>query len=299
MLSAVVLIFVLTVSMFAGKDKRDAESEEFYKYARYLFTKDERKIFRNLPTAEARRKFIRYFWELRDPNPYTEENEFKNEMEERFEFVTKYLREGPVPGWKTDRGRIFILLGAPHNTHEDTFNTNPNLAYKGVIYWYYEDSNILAVFKDKEGQGSYRLDLLRTSMRLLDELDNRKYYIVNKDDGSFSVDLLDVDLAFDGKNGELVFKVAPTHVNFEKDGGEVTAKFKVALMIYGRDNAFSRHTEIKTVTMDEAALLNQKKIKLEFRVSPPLPKGKVKIDAIVTDYLGDATRRKFIGVNIK
>ncbi|MCP5107446.1 MAG: GWxTD domain-containing protein [bacterium] len=280
-----------------AKTDLDPVSEDFYKYARYLFTKSEKKIFKNLPTVEERHRFIDYFWEIRDPNPLTEENEFKDEMQQRFDFVSRYLKEGPVPGWKTDRGRIYILLGPPDERLENFYsNSTP---YMAIVYWYYGVQRILVAFVDDEGTGTYRMDLRVTSLRLLDELERRKHYIANKEDGEFAVKLLKFEMVYRKDAKDVVFNVAPRNVNFENAGkdrpSKVMTKFKIDLMVYYGKNQFTKHSQLKTVYLDEKDLL-KKGAKIEIKFPLTLPEGKVKIDAIVSDFLGDATRRKLITV---
>lgn len=293
------LIIGVTMVGFPKKARLDPESEDFYKFARYLFTKNERKIFLELPTAEERQRFIQYFWEIRDPNPLTNENEFKDEMEDRFEYVTKYLKEGPVPGWKSDRGRIYILLGPPDNVTEKPFQSNEyDMANIGVIIWYYWNSKIVVWFIDTKGHGLFRMDPNRTSLKLLDELENRKYYIVGKDNPKFEMDVLKFDLAYDSLEKKLLFKVNPQKIHFEKSGSQMMAKFNIELMIYSGENNFSRHSEIKTVYIEQDSLL-EKNSKVEFKIPFTLPRGKVKIDTIVTDLLGTAAQRKLFNFKVK
>ena len=90
----------------------DPESKNFYDYTRLIMTKQEKEIFLLLPDKESRMEFIQDFWDKRDPDPQTEENEFQEEFYQRIEYVNKRFREG-IPGWKTDRGRIYIYLGPP------------------------------------------------------------------------------------------------------------------------------------------------------------------------------------------
>jgi len=295
----VVLSLVITLFIFPDKSKLDPESEEFYKFARYLFTKNERKIFLNLPNKETRERFIKYFWEIRDPNPLTEENEFKNEMEERIEYVEKYLKEGPIPGWKTDRGRIYILLGPPDNTYEKPFLSGQvGTQHIGLIYWFYEESAILVCFVDYKGYGIFRMDTRLTSLRLLDELENRKYYISLKVDSKFETTLLDFDLKYDSKAKELLFFIDSKNILFEKIDSQTMAKFKIDLMIYKNEIDFSKKTEVMTTTVDENKLLNEDP-KIELRLPIDLPPGNVKIDAIVTDLFGNAVRREFKSIKVK
>ena len=295
---AVMLIAAVTTpaSLYGAPKKRKLkpEYEEFYHYARYLFTKNERKIFSNLPDDQSRDAFIRYFWEIRDPNPMTEENEFKVEIERRYEYSSKYLKEGPIPGWKTDRGRIYILLGPPTNRYEDTIGTS----FGRVIWWYYEESDIYARFVDAKGTGIFRMDLRNVSLRLLDELERRKYYIVNKEEkDNFLTEIMDFKLRYDKSKKEIQIDVNTKHLSYEKDknSDNMIAKIKVNLVIYTQKNNFTKHADLKTITMSQEQLLT-KKSKVTVTIPIELPKGKLKIDAIVTDFLGDAVQRKFVKI---
>ena len=89
----------------------EPESKEFYSKVRYIITKQERKIFLRL-LPEERKEFIEEFWKRRDPDPYTEVNEFKERYFQRIEEANKLFR-GVKPGWLQDRGRVYILLGPP------------------------------------------------------------------------------------------------------------------------------------------------------------------------------------------
>ena len=301
-LAAVLIALTLTVNVVNAeprekKSRLNPDHEEFYKYARYLFTKNERKIFLNLPTDEARDRFIRYFWEIRDPNPYTEENEFKLEIERRYEYATKFLKEGPIAGWKSDRGRIYILLGAPTNKMDE--HPTPGTGYFAAVYWYYADSDIYARFIDKNGTGIYLLDHTFVSLRLLSELERRKYYIVNEDNEKFAADVLDFDLTYDSGAHEVRIDVDTENLNYEKapdsDGERMTAKIKVELIVYDNKNEFFKHSEVKTVTVPKADLLN-KRSKVTVKIALKLPPGKVKIDALITDLFGDSINRKFVKI---
>jgi len=76
----------------------------------YIITDEERAAFRQLSNDEERDNFIEAFWQRRDPTPDTEENEFKEEHYQRIAYANEHFAAG-VPGWKTDRGRIYIVFG--------------------------------------------------------------------------------------------------------------------------------------------------------------------------------------------
>jgi GWxTD domain-containing protein len=78
----------------------------------YIITDEERAAFKRLQTDEEREQFIEQFWLRRDPTPDTVENEFKEEHYRRIAYSNEHYASG-IPGWKTDRGRIYITYGPP------------------------------------------------------------------------------------------------------------------------------------------------------------------------------------------
>jgi GWxTD domain-containing protein len=83
----------------------------------YIITDEERTAFKRLQTDEEREQFIEQFWLRRDPTPDTVENEFKEEHYRRIQYANDHFASG-IPGWKTDRGRIYIVFGPPDERDE-------------------------------------------------------------------------------------------------------------------------------------------------------------------------------------
>ena len=78
----------------------------------YIVSDEERRAFKNLRTDEERESFVEQFWIRRDPTPDTVENEFREEHYGRVAFANERYASG-IPGWKSDRGRIYIKFGPP------------------------------------------------------------------------------------------------------------------------------------------------------------------------------------------
>jgi len=78
----------------------------------YIITQEEKDAFKKLQTDDEREQFIEQFWLRRDPTPDTLENEFKEEHYRRIAYANEHFASG-IPGWKTDRGRIYIMYGPP------------------------------------------------------------------------------------------------------------------------------------------------------------------------------------------
>jgi len=78
----------------------------------YIITPEEAEAFKQLSNDEERDNFIEAFWQRRDPTPDTPENEYKEEHYQRIAYANEHFASG-MPGWKTDRGRIWIMYGKP------------------------------------------------------------------------------------------------------------------------------------------------------------------------------------------
>jgi GWxTD domain-containing protein len=159
------LLLALAVALSAVPAAKPKLSERYKKWLDeevvYIITSTERDVFQKLTTDRERDLFIEAFWKHRDPTPDSAANEFKTEHYRRIAYASQYLgREAPVPGWRTDRGRIYIILGEPQEKQ--------NFTGKSGVYdcetWFYQgkaDQSLpvgfyLLFFKER-GIGSYRL----------------------------------------------------------------------------------------------------------------------------------------------
>jgi len=136
----------------------------------YLITDEERRAFNRLATDDEREQFIYEFWRRRDPDPDTEENEYKEEYYERIAYSNEHFTSGK-PGWMTDRGRIYIKFGKPDETESHpTGGPYERPSYHGggstVTYpfevWFYRyiegvGSGIEIEFVDPTSTGEYRI----------------------------------------------------------------------------------------------------------------------------------------------
>jgi GWxTD domain-containing protein len=148
-------LFFLFCASYPTPKSLDPESKEFLSKVRYLITKEERKSFLELPASE-RQDFIADYWKKRDPDPYTEVNEFKVEYFKRIDEANFLFREGTTAGWLQDRGRLYILLGPPDN--RETYPRGVTFYGKPTEIWYYGFFPV--VFVDDNWTGYYRLDPL-------------------------------------------------------------------------------------------------------------------------------------------
>ena len=127
----------------------------------YLIASLEKEVFSKLQTDRERDLFIEAFWKQRDPTPGTPENEFKKEHYRRINYVNHFFGRGtPIPGWRTDRGRVYIILGEPNDIQRYEGKTQ---IYPAEI-WFYQGkteyglpAGFNLVFFKKGFTGEYKL----------------------------------------------------------------------------------------------------------------------------------------------
>jgi len=138
----------------------------------YIITNEERAAFKALKTDEEREQFIEQFWLRRDPTPDTIDNEYKEDHYERIAYANERFASG-IPGWKTDRGRIYILYGKPDEIEshpsggtydrpiEEGGGTTSTFPFEIWRYRYIEGigNEVLLEFVDPSMSGEYRMTI--------------------------------------------------------------------------------------------------------------------------------------------
>ncbi len=139
----------------------------------YIITNDERRAFRQLQTDDERQQFIKQFWLRRDPSPGTPLNEYQEEHYRRLAYADDHFSSKGVPGWKTDRGRIYIMFGPPdeidsHSTGgtyqrppEQGGGTTSTFPFEKWTYRFIEGigNNVNIEFVDTTGTGEYHMTM--------------------------------------------------------------------------------------------------------------------------------------------
>lgn len=104
----------------------------------YIITSVEKDVFLELKTDRERELFVKAFWKQRDPTPGTEENEFRQEHYRRLQYANRMFRAAGKPGWKTDRGKAYIILGEPKDIRifqgTDSYFPAELWSYQGLEY---------------------------------------------------------------------------------------------------------------------------------------------------------------------
>lgn len=177
----ILLACMLTLTLPTAAQDEDAlrreEADDYYEKwlnqdVVYIVSEEERAVFEALSTLEEKEQFIEQFWFRRDPDPRTPENEFKTEHYRRIAYANERFASG-YPGWKTDRGRIYIIHGPPaeieshasggyqeRSLREGGGSTN-TFPYEIWRYRHIEGigEDILLEFVDPSLAGEYRLAL--------------------------------------------------------------------------------------------------------------------------------------------
>ena len=138
----------------------------------YIISPEERQAFLQLETNEEREQFIEAFWQRRSSNPDLPDNDFKEEHYRRIAYANEHFASG-IPGWKTDRGRIYIIWGKPdeidsHPTGgtydrpmEEGGGSTTTYPWETWRYRYLEGigENIILEFVDPSGSGEYHMTM--------------------------------------------------------------------------------------------------------------------------------------------
>jgi GWxTD domain-containing protein len=138
----------------------------------YIIMDEERAAFLRLNTNEEREQFIENFWLRRDPTPDTIENETKEEHYRRIAYANERFASG-IPGWKTDRGRIYIMWGPADEVeahpsggqyqrpYEEGGGSTSTFPFEKWRYRYLEGigNDVILEFVDQSGSNEYRLTL--------------------------------------------------------------------------------------------------------------------------------------------
>lgn len=173
-ISLVPVLALTALGLFAQPSAvSQEEARDFYRKwldedVIYLITDEEREVFLNLSSPEEKESFIEQFWRRRDPDPDTFENEFREEHYRRIAYANDHFSIG-LPGWKSDRGRIYILHGPPdsqeyHDQGEQYYRPMSEGGGNTTTYawqlWYYRNlpgvgSNIEVEFVDRTMTGHF------------------------------------------------------------------------------------------------------------------------------------------------
>ena len=273
----------------------DPTNDEFFRKTRLIMLKEEVKVYKHLPDQAARDAFIKEFWEKRDPNPETAENEAKVAFEERIEFIERWFSEklGRGHGVDSDRGKVYLLLGPPdeRSTDErmmrDQFGNN---IVAKVEYWVYRNEQLFLQFVDLKGYGEYRLT--NWSPDLLSAMDDAKLKIYNADE---TREKFEFKAAY--RNGNIEIKIPTEYIMFDEKDGKMNAAFKTTVQVYRESETLESVEKTHNLSFGKAEILKMKNVELVIPYSAP-SKGKYSFDIVVKDLYGSGSYRKVLRENL-
>jgi GWxTD domain-containing protein len=273
--------FLLSASCSRGpRIALDPESAGFYETAQLIMTGEEKDIFNNLPDAESRQEFIADFWHKRDPDYYTEANEFKDEFYSRVEYANKRFKEG-TPGWKTDRGRIYIFMGPPDKFEEFFTHDDPNVRGP-VLWWAYYEYQLGIEFVDERNDGSYRIR--RYEGNFFEALDSLILGRVPYRTGT-ARKFVNFKVDYNSQKKEIEVRLPAEAMSFQDEGEMQRADFEFQVYVYDKGGAkVEEFKDEKTFRIPLADLTEVKEVVVT--LSHEFPPGEYYLDMIIIGKSG-------------
>ena len=272
----------------------DSESKEFLKKVRYIITSEEHQTFINLPPSE-RKEFIEDFWKRRDPEPDTEENEFKDSYFKRIKEANELFSVGQA-GFLTDRGMIYILFGPPDDIHQSQIFMR-RMGYDQEVWLYSrlldKYPNVRISFVDRLGTGNY--ELMRTSS-IYSIIQEAKLYYLNLASKKrfFQCDLNLKKLEKEGNNVELLIQIKVPYKNLwfssEEDKMETTLSLKIEITDSLKNKTWEYEQDyLLSFSEKEAKEFIDKKYLIEIPVT--LTKGNYLLQANLITKTGEKAKK--------
>ncbi len=233
-LSASGLLALSGCSAYNLERKLSPKYSDFYDRVSYIITKEERATFLKLPDSE-KDAFINEFWKKRDPEPATEVNEFRMEYEKRLAQSTRLFGGEGRDGWRTDRGRIYILFGPP--TERQTYNVDSSGYCREI--WYY--GTFPVIFVDRGCIGRY--DLTPINLEHLNDLNMAQnnframpsQRLSDKKVLDYDLVLADVKSDETKLEGKLRISIRYSAIGFDFKNNRLETSFEVRAAAYGHN----------------------------------------------------------------
>ena len=279
------LLAAIVLSVACGKVftvPLDDESKAFYETARLIMTNAEDTIFRRLPDAGARTEFIDDFWEKRDPNPETPENEFRAEFLRRVEYANSHYNEGRR-GINTDRGRVYLFLGPPEKMESYSSSTE---GY--TLLWIYYTYDVAVIFKETRVGGGY--EIYNVTGNLFDAFEDAKLNGFGRVVGEAAPRLQSFTAAYDRERKQITVELPAKRINFREESGVLKADFEFVIYVYKPDGQKDKFEERRAFEAKVTDVESSKTITFAFPYD--LPPGWNYVDIIILGGEANGRGRK-------
>lgn len=244
--------------------RTDPFYKSFYEKTSLIMTDAEDKKYKSLPDEAGKKEFITEFWEKRDINPATDVNEGKRIFNERIAYCNEWFwsfsksrgtatadDKSKDMGWKTDRGRIYIILGPPDYINYNSSARWDTERYVGALRnaseaWYYSRFELIVIFT----QGrllNYRISELFSAM------EEAKLEWIHPGYRQDLGQMLQFEAAFE--EDQIKLTVYPGNVSFKAEDERLLLKLKINLDIFLEKRLIDSIEKIETLELSEAELL--------------------------------------------
>lgn len=293
----------------------DPESSEFMSLVRYIITPGEYDQFTNLPARE-RAKFIEDFWKRRDPDPETEENEFKEAYFARLVEAQEIFNKGAA-GYLTDRGMIYVLFGPPDYVYhsKDSIYDRGQKVREQWFYYSLLDKyfDVEVNFIDRFGSSSFagplnfsngKFELERSAPSVLPLIQEAKESFLEPGQKNklFKYRLRLKKLDKQGDNVKLLIQIQVPYKNiwFSKVEDKMEATFSVnAKILDDSKTKIWEHEQDYTLSVFEKKVEDLLKVKKRYVIEIPttLEKGKYSLHISITDN-NEGEEKKVLPIKI-
>jgi GWxTD domain-containing protein len=252
-LRLVITLFTATLfSACASWSRPSAHPDQAINHVEWLLmTTREQSLFKVLKTRDEREGFIETFWQARNPHPGSADNPLHEEILERIDFCNQWFREAPKtrPGWDTDRGRIYIVLGPPDSRERQDAPYgagNGFMQNRSYERWVYGQHDLTLYFAGSQTFGGFRLDM--PPLRLHRVLESVKTAMLT---GMVS-DQSPLTFVIHRVSGNIELTIQTSQLYYEEDPqGYITVlNIRIALARAGEQSPVSL-TRRKTITPQE------------------------------------------------
>jgi GWxTD domain-containing protein len=264
-------------------------------------TKEEIEIYRRLPDTESREEFIEEFWRIRDPDTSTAVNENKAEFEKRIQYANRWFawrnpgrrRVNPKQqeryrGWDTERGRIYIVLGAPDSLIYDgtsLMNDGRKISMpegRRVEVWGYWRLRLYVTFR-RGGMDRWHVSVPEPD--LFHFLEAAKLNLIQSGSREEAKRRLTFETEY--KQGNILIFIPVTRLNLEEKDGRFLSQLQIEVNVYRDHKKVERLERAESFQWTEDQVLDTEKIRIELPFIPEESGGYL-LDIIVEDKLAVA-----------
>ncbi len=291
------LLLLSSCRLYNLEKKLDPHNREWFSKVRFTIISEERKLFLELPSSE-REKFKEEFWKKRDPDPETEENEFKIEYYNRIAYANRHFIGGGRAGYLQDRGRIYILFGPPTQILRYPGRTPP---YEVWLY-----GTFPVTFINRYSSGTYELET--TNIAVLNEIGSalgalRKrqekqisQYQGGKESFDFNVKI-EKDTA---KEPFLAIELPYKKIWFKEEENLLETTLELSLKVFDSNrDIFWQFQKDYLVSLTEKELQEKMNKSYSIKIPLPLKKGNYSLLLEIINKTGEEKLQKTLTFNIR